>query len=83
MAPLGGKPTIASRREVFPSQEYRDFLAEATRKLKGRDPDDVELLALALAQNVPLWTNDHDFDGCGVECLSTAKLLKLLDATKH
>jgi len=68
--------------EVCPSQDYRDFLAEATRKLHHRDPDDVELLALALAQSIPLWTNDHDFDGCGVECLSTAKLLKMLDTPK-
>lgn len=69
--------------EPFSSEDYRDFLAEVTRKLAHRDPDDVELFALALAQGVPIWTNDHDFEGCGVECVTTARLLKMLESAKH
>ena len=27
---------------------------------------------------VPLWSNDNDFEGCGVERVTTAELLKML-----
>jgi hypothetical protein len=39
----------------------------------------VELLAPAFHFKVPLWSNDNDFDGCGVEQFTTAELLRKLD----
>jgi predicted nucleic acid-binding protein len=51
----------------------------AARKLIGkRDPDDVEILALALFMGIPLWSNDNDFEKSGVEWYTTAELLRKL-----
>jgi predicted nucleic acid-binding protein len=50
----------------------------------GRDPDDIEILALTLHMKIPLWSNDNDFGGCGIERFTTAELLSKLgifDAT--
>ncbi len=63
--------------EYKPGQ-YRRFIPAASRLIGKRDPDDVELLALALYLDIPLWTNDKDFEGAGVECYTTAGLLKAL-----
>ena len=59
-------------------QQYRRFLSKAARLIGKRDPDDVELLALALALGIPIWSNDRDFEVAGVECYTTARLLKKL-----
>jgi len=59
---------------------YAGSMAEARRRIGKRDPDDVELLALALHFKVPLWSNDNDFEGCKVEWFTTAELLKKLGA---
>ena len=58
---------------------YAGSIARARRRIGKRDPDDVELLALALHFKIPLWTNNNDFRECGVELFTTAKLLKKLD----
>ncbi len=58
---------------------YAAKVAEATRRLGRRDPDDVELLALALSADVPVWSNDNDFEDAGVEWYTTAELLKRLE----
>src|ERR1035437_3673764 len=55
--------------QVCPVREFQGFLTIATTRLKNRDLYDVDLLALALAKRVSIWTNDRDFEGCGVECL--------------
>ena len=53
-------------------------LEGAQTELTDRDPDDAHPLALARTLGLPLWTNDRDLDGHGVECFSTARLLKVL-----
>lgn len=58
---------------------YAAKLAEATKRIGRRDPDDVELLALALHADLTVWSNDNDFEDAGVEWLTTAELLKELD----
>lgn len=45
---------------------YRDFEAEARKRLGARDPEDWPVLAAALALGCPIWTEDTDFFGCGV-----------------
>ena len=65
-------------RRIRPSS-YKDKIAEATRKIGWRDPDDVELLALAIALEIPVWSNDNDFKDAGVEWYTTARLLKKLE----
>lgn len=57
---------------------YKAAISEAAKRIGKRDPDDVELLALAMALNVPVWSNDKDFKGTGVEWLTTEALLKRL-----
>ena len=60
------------------TDEYRSQLPQAMADLKDRDPEDVHALALARALTLPLWSNDRDLRGLGVECYSTARLLRLL-----
>lgn len=58
---------------------YKAAIPEATKRIGKRDPDDVELLALAIALNLPVWSNDKHFKQTGVEWLTTEALLKRLD----
>ena len=63
----------------FPPERYASFVNEAARRMAARDPDDVPLLALALALEVPVWSNDNDFEEGGVTWFTTAELLRLLN----
>jgi len=53
-------------------------LKEAERRIARRDPDDVDLLALALALRIPVWSNDKDFDAARVKRYTTAQWLRAL-----
>lgn len=59
----------------YPQKAYRNKLEEARRRIGERDPDDVELLALALSLGIPVWSNDNDFRHADVEWYTTARLL--------
>jgi predicted nucleic acid-binding protein len=59
-------------------KDYQGSLAMARKKIGKRDPDDVDLLALALELEIPIWSNDGDFEGTGIEWYTTAQLLKKL-----
>jgi len=48
--------------EIVPESQYRSQLAEAYRYLGRRDPSDVPLAALALKLEIPIWSNDRDFE---------------------
>ena len=63
---------------LAPRSWYRSSLAEARKRIGGRDPDDVELLALGLQLGIPIWSNDNDFENTGVIWYTTASLLALL-----
>ena len=63
---------------VVDRTEYEDRLPEAKRRMAARDPDDVDVLALALHLDLRVWTNDDDFEDSGVEWYTTAELLKIL-----
>lgn len=56
---------------------YRRMIGEARRRVGQRDPDDVDVLALALQLGMPVWTNNRDFEGTGIEYFTTARLLAL------
>jgi len=45
--------------------------SEARRRIAARDPDDWPLLALAMAINALVWTEDPDFLGAGVATWTT------------
>jgi predicted nucleic acid-binding protein len=74
MLAVASLPVSIVAREI-----YAGSIAKARKRIGKRDPDDVELLALAQHFKAPLWTNDNDFEGCGVEWFTTAELLKRLD----
>jgi predicted nucleic acid-binding protein len=66
---------LLALRECGP-EDYASKLEDAKRAIGGRDPDDVDLLALALAFDAPVWSNDSDFKDAGVEWYTTARLLR-------
>ncbi len=63
---------------VVERSEYQQHLPEARRRIGKRDPDDVDVLALALDMDLAVWSNDNDFEDAGVEWHTTAELLKAL-----
>ena len=62
----------------YDAMSYRKFLSEAQARIGNRDPKDVDVLALTLALEYPLWSNDRDFEWTGVKQFTTAQLLKVL-----
>jgi predicted nucleic acid-binding protein len=46
--------------------------------LAKRDPTDIPLAALALKLEIPVWSNDRDFEELPLIAYPTAKLLKIL-----
>lgn len=58
--------------------QYAKNTAEAARRIGRRDPDDVDLLALALHFKIPIWSNDRDFEGLNVDLFTTEHLLRHL-----
>ena len=64
--------------EIYPERKYRSHLAEAQRYLENRDPSDAPLAALALKLQIPVWSNDKDFEEIPLLVYPTAKLLKML-----
>ena len=63
---------------VIQREDYARSLPEARRRIGRRDPDDVDVLALALHLEAGVWSNDSDFDIVGVDWYTTAQLLKRL-----
>jgi predicted nucleic acid-binding protein len=74
---LEGQLRLLAVRECEPG-DYVSKLEAAKRAIAKRDPHDVDLLALALAFGVPVWSNDNDFKDAGVEWYTTARLLRRL-----
>jgi predicted nucleic acid-binding protein len=67
---------------IVPREQYQDALPRARGKIGKRDPDDIEILALAMHLGWPLWSNDNDFEAAGVEWYTTAELLQRLKAAE-
>ena len=63
---------------VVERETYARAIVQARRLIGQRDPDDIEILALALHLKIPLWSNDNDFRDTGVEWYTTAELLRRL-----
>ena len=58
--------------------QYAKNIAGATKRIGHRDPADVELLAMALHLQIPIWSNDRDFEGLKVDLFTTEGLLRHL-----
>ena len=54
---------------------YERSLSEARRRIGRRDPDDVEILALAIQLRILLWSNDDDFEEAEIQWHTTKELL--------
>jgi predicted nucleic acid-binding protein len=63
---------------VVDQPAYERSLSEARRRIGKRDPDDVEILALAIQFKIPLWSNDNDFEDAGIQWYTTKDLLNRL-----
>lgn len=66
--------------KVFPEDVYAGQIPFALDLIGKRDPDDVELLALALTIGCPIWSNDNDLkDVEEVKVYTTAVMLRQLE----
>ena len=63
---------------VIDSSVYARSVLEARRRIGRRDPDDIDILALALHFDLPIWSNDNDFEVAGIKWYTTADLLARL-----
>ncbi len=63
---------------VIEEDEYSHRLSEARRLIGKRDPDDADLLALALHFDIPVWSNDRDFENLPIEVFNTEAVLRRL-----
>jgi predicted nucleic acid-binding protein len=63
---------------IIEPASYARSLSEAKRRIGRRDPDDVDILALALQFRIPIWSNDKDFEDCGIQWYTTEHLLRKL-----
>ena len=52
--------------EVAEQRTYTKEQRDALERIQDRDPDDWPVIAVALSLNLPIWTEDRDFFGCGV-----------------
>jgi len=60
--------------------EYKSKIHVAKEYLGSRDADDIHLAALAMVKEIPIWSNDRDFESIPhVTVYPTAKLLKLFN----
>jgi predicted nucleic acid-binding protein len=50
---------------------YAKSIAEATKRIGRRDPEDIDLFALALHLQIPIWSNDRDFERLNVDLFTT------------
>jgi predicted nucleic acid-binding protein len=63
---------------VVSQAQYAKSTAEATKRIGRRDPDDSDLLAMALHLEIPVWSNDRDFEGLNIDLFTTERLLRHL-----
>ena len=57
---------------------YASQMQEAFERLAKRDPQDADVLALALALQCPIWTEDQDFFGTGVATWTSSQVERYL-----
>jgi predicted nucleic acid-binding protein len=60
--------------------DYAKRVNVARERLRERDPEDAHALALAWTLELPLWSNDRDFEGQAVQRYTTATLLRALES---
>jgi predicted nucleic acid-binding protein len=61
---------------IVEREAYAYNISEAKRRIGRRDPDDVDILALAIQFRIPVWSNDKDFADSGIQRYTTEDLLR-------
>ena len=69
-----------ARVVIVPHKIYAPYQTVAKNRIP-RDPNDWFTVALALAIEAAIWTNDNDFFGCGIATWTTDTLLAHLIET--
>jgi len=59
---------------VAPEESYAAWRDDALERIGARDPDDWHVVALALAVDCPIWTEDNDFFGTGLATWTTDRV---------
>ena len=68
----------------LPDSFYGSCVARARELIERRDPSDIDILALTLKLDVPLWTNDRDLtDLAAIRTLTTAEMIALFLARRN
>src|SRR3989338_5690526 len=58
--------------DSFSEKYYKSHFLQAQKLLGNRDPDDAHLVALALKEDIPIWSNDRDFEKLSISVYTTA-----------
>jgi len=66
-----------------PVAEYENHREDAERRIAARDPDDWPTVALALALNLPVWSQDKDLASASLDVFTTGQLLDALRDAGH
>jgi predicted nucleic acid-binding protein len=74
--PLEGFAVLEHLATFIKVMEYAAYGAHEVeaRDRMARDLDDWPIAAAALTLNCPIWTEDHDFFGCGIATWTTANI---------
>jgi predicted nucleic acid-binding protein len=75
--PLPGLAVLEEVSNIVESVDqslYEDFESVARERVTPRDPDDWQVVAVALLLDFPIWTEDQDFFGSGVATWTTDRV---------
>jgi predicted nucleic acid-binding protein len=72
-----GLNAVRANVQIIPHAAYAPLEREARWRV-ARDPKDWPCVALALAVDCGIWTNDQDFFGCGLATWTNATLAEWL-----
>jgi len=61
---------------IVEREAYGNSISEAKRRIGRRDPDDVDILALAIQFHIPVWSNGRDFEDSVIQWYTTEDLLR-------
>lgn len=64
----------------IPPEIYESNRREAQRRMAARDPEDLPTVALALTQQLPIWSQDKDMESAGLTVYTTGELLDAIRA---
>ena len=65
--------------EVIAETRFQKQIEAAQEQIGDRDPSDVDLLALALAENIPIWSDDRDFEDSSAQVFRTEAIIAKLN----